>query len=152
MKTLASLSIFVVTVAMVATDATGQSVYRCGSTYSEKPCTDGVAVNVQDARTPAQKKESEAATRRDVGTAEALEKTKQREIAQSNKSSSELNKARNKAADAKTKTTAEDTTRTERNSKESNTGANPARKKKDSEYFTARSVASRPAPKTSASK
>lgn len=152
MKPLASFVIIFIAVIIGATGAMGQNVYRCGNTYSQKPCTDGVAVNVQDARTPAQKRESDAATRRDVATADALEQAKQKEIAQSNKSTRELNKTGSRAANAKTKTTSDEAPRTESSSKESKPGTSPARKKKDSDYFTARSVASKPASKASASK
>ncbi|MBK6591293.1 MAG: hypothetical protein IPG23_00430 [Burkholderiales bacterium] len=149
MKPLASFGIVFIAVIVVATGAAGQSVYRCGNTYSEKPCTDGVAVNVQDSRTPAQKRESDAATRRDVATTEALEQAKQREMAQSNKSSTEFNKSAARTSPAKTKAANSQATRAEGNNKEP--GTSPARKKKDSEYFTARTVAPKPASKASAS-
>ena len=53
-------------------------VFRCGPAsspvYSQKPCADGKAVQVDDARTPQQKAESQAAARMQAKTADRMEK------------------------------------------------------------------------------
>ena len=44
--------------------AQAQNVYRCGTQYSQEPCKNGTAVNVQDTRTPEQQQQArENATR-----------------------------------------------------------------------------------------
>ncbi|MBI2772708.1 MAG: hypothetical protein HYX47_24035 [Burkholderiales bacterium] len=54
--------------------AAAQNTYRCGDTYSQQPCVGGKVVAVEDARTGAQKTQSEAAARRDAKSADALGK------------------------------------------------------------------------------
>ena len=53
-------------------------VYRCGPAsspvYSQKPCADGKAVQVDDARSPQQRAESQAAARMQAKTADRMEK------------------------------------------------------------------------------
>ena len=56
--------------------ASAQTVWRCGSTYSQKPCAEGVSVQASDARSDAQAREAEAAARRDAKTADAMEKAR----------------------------------------------------------------------------
>lgn len=56
--------------------ASAQTVYRCGNSYSERPCPNGVALDVADPRTPAQRAEAAAAAARDTQTANALEKSR----------------------------------------------------------------------------
>lgn len=56
--------------------ASAQTVYRCGNSYSQAPCPNGVALDVADPRTPAQRAEAQAAAERDAKAADALEKTR----------------------------------------------------------------------------
>ena len=56
--------------------AQSQTIYRCGSRYSQVPCEGAVEINAQDARTAAQKTASVKAIERDGRTAETLEKTR----------------------------------------------------------------------------
>ncbi|WP_298931466.1 hypothetical protein [uncultured Ramlibacter sp.] len=56
------------------TGATAQNVYKCGHSYSQQPCAGGSAVQAGDARSPEQKAQADAATRRDAKTADAMEK------------------------------------------------------------------------------
>jgi hypothetical protein len=74
-----SIALFFVAILVATTGAKGQNVYRCGNSYSQKPCTDGVVIDVQDARTPAQKADSDALARREAATANSLEKTRLKE-------------------------------------------------------------------------
>ena len=57
-----------------AIPAAAQTVYRCGNAYSHVPCAEGVAVNTDDARSAAQKAQSEQAQARDQRAAKAMEK------------------------------------------------------------------------------
>ena len=64
---------------LAASPAIGaDTVYRCGPAsspvYSQKPCADGKAVRVDDARSPQQKAESQAAARMQAKTADRMEK------------------------------------------------------------------------------
>jgi hypothetical protein len=54
--------------------AQAQSIYRCGESYSNTPCAGATVIAIDDARSAAQRSQSEAATRRDARLAEALEK------------------------------------------------------------------------------
>jgi len=63
--------------------AQAQEAYRCGNTYSQKPCPGGVAVNTDDSRTKEQKAAADAATKRDLRMADSMEKARhQQEEAQ----------------------------------------------------------------------
>jgi hypothetical protein len=61
---------------LAAGSAGAQTVWRCGSYYSQKPCAEGVAVQTDDARSAAQASEAGAAARRDARTAAAMEKSR----------------------------------------------------------------------------
>ena len=57
--------------------ATGHStelVYKCANRYSQQPCPDGLAVDVDDPRSSADKKQAELRIRQDSKTAQTLEK------------------------------------------------------------------------------
>jgi hypothetical protein len=107
--------------ALAATLAYGQNVYKCGNTYSQTPCADGKTVDVSDSRTPAQKAEADAATRRGAKAADAMERSRLREEAQL--------RAANRVAVGKPPTSA-DTKKAEKEKK--------GKKEKPPEYFTAR--------------
>jgi hypothetical protein len=59
---------------MGATQA--QTIYRCGTSYSDTPCAQAVAVPTADPRTPAQKAQTDEATARASGLAGQLEKAR----------------------------------------------------------------------------
>ena len=61
---------------VATTRASGQNVYRCGNSYSQTPCVDGVLIDAQDSRTKAQKADSDALIRKEVATAKAMEQTR----------------------------------------------------------------------------
>ena len=46
-----------------AAGAAGQTVYRCGNSYSQTACPGAVIVSADDSRSPAQKAQTDAATR-----------------------------------------------------------------------------------------
>ena len=57
--------------------AHGQAVYRCaGNSYSQQPCPGGTAVEVEDARSAAQREQTSAAAQRDAKTAKAMEEAR----------------------------------------------------------------------------
>ena len=58
-----------------SSSAMAQTVYKCGSTYSQFPCPDGVVINA-DPRSSAQKAQADQATARDARTASAMEKAR----------------------------------------------------------------------------
>ena len=57
--------------------AEAQNVYRCGAQYSQEPCKDGKAVNVQDARTPEQQQQAREAAAAEKERARQLAKERQ---------------------------------------------------------------------------
>ena len=69
-------AIFSIAIAVLSTGALGQTVYKCGNTYSQVPCPGGVVVDVTDKRTSAQKAQTDLATGRDARTADAMEKAR----------------------------------------------------------------------------
>jgi hypothetical protein len=73
MRTLVT-AIFLVAGIAISAGAAAQKVYKCGSSYSQIPCTDAVKVPTDDARTVVQKKESEKAVARDMQAAKSMEK------------------------------------------------------------------------------
>ncbi|MBC7917629.1 MAG: hypothetical protein H7Y28_07460 [Rhodoferax sp.] len=73
MRTLVNAIVLVAGLAM-STGAAAQSVYKCGNNYSQIPCADAVKLSTEDARTAAQKKDSEKAVARDMQAAKTMEK------------------------------------------------------------------------------
>lgn len=72
-KQFTNATIFIVLLCL-NTGATGQIVYKCGSSYSQTPCLGAQAIQVDDARTAAQKKQTDTAVHRDAQQAQSLEK------------------------------------------------------------------------------
>ena len=54
--------------------ASGQTVYRCGTEYSQTPCPGAVVVDASDSRTPAQKAQTDAASAQAARSADKMEK------------------------------------------------------------------------------
>ena len=54
--------------------AIGQTIYKCGNVYGQSPCPDGVVVDANDTRTPAQKAQADAATAQAARSADKLER------------------------------------------------------------------------------
>ncbi len=148
MKHLTIFAAFFIAICAVSTGAMGQKVYRCGNTYSQQPCTDGVQLDVQDARTPAQKAESQAAVRREASTANAMEKARLQEEAQLQGANT---KTANPSKDKKKASKPGGTGRTDAAHQDAKPHKTPAKKKKEPEYFTARGAAAEK-PKTAASR
>ncbi len=53
-----------------------RTIYRCGTTYSDTPCAQAVAVPTADPRTPVQKAQTDEATTRSANLAGQLEKAR----------------------------------------------------------------------------
>ncbi len=146
-----SIALLFIAILVVSTGAKGQNVYRCGNSYSQKPCTDGVVIDVQDARTPAQKADSDALARREAATANSLEKARLKEESRQRAEPAKAagttktgsSKARGESSDSAANAT-------------SNHNAKPAKKphpkEKEPPYFTARASTDKPQSKASASK
>ena len=58
------LAAFLTVIFLYVLPAQAQNTYRCGNTYSQAPCADGVAIDAQDKRTDAQKNQADATTAR----------------------------------------------------------------------------------------
>ncbi len=54
--------------------AWSQTVYRCGNVYGQVPCPGGTPIDASDPRTPAQKAQTDAATRQASASALKMEK------------------------------------------------------------------------------
>jgi hypothetical protein len=65
--------------ALAASWAGGQTVYRCGNSYSQQPCPGGTAVDVSDPRTRADAVRAGKATAADVKRADMLAKERAEE-------------------------------------------------------------------------
>jgi hypothetical protein len=61
--------------------AAAQGVYRCGDSYSQKPCAGGALVPTDDARSEAQRAQAREAAQRDGKAADAMQKARLKEEA-----------------------------------------------------------------------
>ena len=68
------LAVLVLAGSTLGPSALGQQVYKCGSTYSQKPCAGALTVDVTDTRTRAQKAQTDAAAVQSAKLADQLEK------------------------------------------------------------------------------
>jgi hypothetical protein len=76
MSRLISLAIILISTFSSLAKAENQKAYRCGNTYSQIPCPGGVTVDTADNRSKAQKTQSESVIKRDMRTANGMEKTR----------------------------------------------------------------------------
>ena len=58
-----------------------QNVYRCGDSYSQKPCPGGAVVPTDDARSEGQRTQTREAAQRDGKAADAMQKARLKEEA-----------------------------------------------------------------------
>jgi len=79
MKTSIPLATVFIAVCAISTGATAQKVYRCGASYSQMPCPDAITLEADDARSKAQKTDSDKIIARDVSSANAIEKARLKE-------------------------------------------------------------------------
>src|SRR4051812_8948856 len=59
--------------------AAAQNIYRCGDSYSQRPCPGGTVVEAEDERSAAQRAQTSQAAQRDAKTADAMEKARLKE-------------------------------------------------------------------------
>jgi hypothetical protein len=149
MKLRRSIAAFLLAVSAVPAGVAAQNVYRCGNAYSQKPCSDGVAVDVQDKRTPEQKAESDALIKRDSAAANAMEKTRLKEEAQQRANNARLAAAMANKATSKQKGEPVDGTASTQEIKAKKKSAN---KKKEPDFFPTRVTPTKPKKAASASK
>ena len=91
----------------ISIGAIGQTgVYRCGNSYSQKPCNDAVLVDVQDTRTAEQKVQADDNTRRDSETGKAMERERLAQEARQRAAEAKLAAAEKKQSAPKPKSTA----------------------------------------------
>ena len=67
-------AIFFIAACALSPWASAQNAYKCGNTYSQTPCPGAVPVAVDDSRTSAQQKQTDAATAMTSKAAGTLEK------------------------------------------------------------------------------
>lgn len=69
-------TIFLIALFALSTQATAQKIYKCGTTYSQQACSDGVTLPVVPAPEAGQKTATDQATQRDALTADRMEKSR----------------------------------------------------------------------------
>ncbi len=105
MKTLSSLTAAALLV--VAPGMSAQTVYRCGSSYSQTPCPGGSTVDASDPRTPEQRKAHETSVKNERRSADSLEKTRLKEEAAVQRETERQEQARREADKASAKAAAQ---------------------------------------------
>lgn len=143
MKKGIALAIAFITLLTATTTAIGQKIYRCGSEYSQVPCSDAVIVDAADPRSSAQKVQSDAMIQRNSAAARDLEKTRLK-VEASFRAEPAAQRANSKKKKGKP---SQDGTNATSASQSSATDANKdgkktkkASKNKEDAYFTARST------------
>lgn len=76
MQSFALNAIFLLATIAFSSGTQAQNTYRCGNSYSQTPCPGGVAIDATDARTQAQKAQTDQASKRDAQIAAAMEKAR----------------------------------------------------------------------------
>jgi alpha-D-ribose 1-methylphosphonate 5-triphosphate diphosphatase PhnM len=143
MKHAIPFAAFFIACCALSTGAQSQKVYRCGDTYSQKPCADAVVVDVSDPRSQTQKARADAETRRELAAANAMEKARLKEEAQmrSDRAKRTPSQAKKTASPAQNAAPA---TASHTDAAPKQATKSHAKKKKEPEFFTARSAASTP--------
>jgi type IV secretory pathway VirB10-like protein len=145
MKYISLIAIIFIASYAISTRANAEDVYRCGSTYSQKPCPDAVKVDVEDSRTPAQKAEADAKTQRETAQVHAIENARQKEEAQQRAARAKLAAADAKKAAANPRTKASAPTTTKGAHSSAGKGKKKTSKtKKEPEFFVASPAADKP--------
>jgi protein subunit release factor B len=130
-------TIFIAAYAL-STGAWGQKVYKCGSSYSQTPCTDGTAINVEDQRSQADKAAADKATQRDTKAGNAMEKSRLAEEKKADAASAKQAAQFAKEAKEKAKKSGKATSDSTLTAPKKHKGKSKA---KDPEFFTAKSTA-----------
>jgi hypothetical protein len=112
-------------------------VYRCGNSYSQKPCADAVVVDVQDARTAEQKIKADATIRRDTATGNAMEKERLAQEARQRAAQAKLTADEKKQAASKSKKAATPVDKTQSTTKTKHKKSKAAQQEATPEVFIA---------------
>jgi len=104
MKTLSH--ILAIAAVTLCTGLSAQTVYRCGSSYSQTPCPGGNTIDAADSRTPEQRKAHEASVRHEKRAGDTLEKTRLKEEAAAQRAAEKADKAQRDADKAAQKAAA----------------------------------------------
>lgn len=97
---------FLVISLVLTAAAAAQTVYRCGSSYSQVPCPGGNAIDATDSRSPEQRKAHEASVRENKRNADSMEKNRQKEEAAAARAAEQADKAERAAEKAAEKSAA----------------------------------------------
>lgn len=152
MKHISLITSILIALGSIPTGASAQNVYRCGSSYSQKPCPDAVVVDVEDTRSNSQKVEADAKTRRETAQVLAIEKARLKEDTQQRAAQAKLAAAEHKNSASKAKKTVSPSEAADRSAPKAKTtksASKTQRMKKEPEYFVARAAVdkTKPAPK-----
>ena len=149
MKRFAAIVIVFIATSPISTTAGSQEVYRCGNAYSQKPCPQGVVVDVEDARTAAQKSESDAMIKRETAAANTMETARLKEEAQQRADANKHGPSQGKKTAAKPQKAASAAQTTNKSSAH---GKRKAKKTKEPKFFPARATVVKPKAAASASR
>jgi hypothetical protein len=69
--------------AVCVAPAAAENIYRCGDSYSQRPCPGGTVVEAEDERSASQRSQTSQAAQRDAKIADAMEKARLKEEAKS---------------------------------------------------------------------
>jgi hypothetical protein len=119
-----------------------KTIYRCGTTYSDTPCGQGVTVPTADPRTPAQKAQTQEASARSANLAGQLEKARRADEAAAQKRTQAQALAESRSAKAAAKVKSEKAKKGDKPPTEASAASAQAKKPKlnkpkQSEGFTA---------------
>lgn len=90
----------------LCTGLSAQTVYRCGSSYSQTPCPGGGTVDATDSRSAEQRKAHEASVKHEKRAGDTLEKTRLKEEAAAQRAAEKADKAQRDADKAAQKAAA----------------------------------------------
>ena len=69
-------TIFLIALLALSTGASAQKIYKCGNTYSQQACPEGIVIPAAATPDATQKNAADQATRRDALTADRMEKSR----------------------------------------------------------------------------
>jgi G3E family GTPase len=141
MKFWSTLPVVFITLATLGTAAFGQKIYRCGSEYSQVPCANAIVVEADDARSAAQKVQSDAMIQRNTTAARAMETTRlkeETELRSGSAGANESTKKKKHKASPNATSTASAAHPSETDGASEGKKAKKASKKKEPDFFTAR--------------
>jgi hypothetical protein len=81
MKSFKPLVLTTLTLLLVSTGSAAQTVYRCGSSYSQTPCANALAAQTDDARTDGQRAAAKQGLAQDKALAKEMEAARLKEEA-----------------------------------------------------------------------